>query len=148
MAEFESDAVPVTELEPSSTLQPKALAAVGVLTFLLIFSFFSLALSGESQPEMVSSESDEKEGWRAFSVVAPVDTGINVYHDHFRTNETYPGWLLDQLGVNKVCELTFNGSWQERYDADRETCWDSLNASDIVYFPGTKIICTSPDADS
>ena len=97
---------------------------------------------------MVSSESDEKEGWRAFSVVAPVDTGINVYHDHFRTNETYPGWLLDQLGVNKVCELTFNGSWQERYDADRETCWDSLNASDIVYFPGTKIIGTSPDADS
>ena len=148
MAELESDAVPVTELEPSSTLQPKALAAVGVLTFLLIFSFFSLALSGESQPEMVSSESDEKEGWRAFSVVAPVDTGINVYHDHFRTNETYPGWLLDQLGVNKVCELTFNGSWQERYDADRETCWDSLNASDIVYFPGTKIIGTSPDADS
>ena len=46
MAEFESDAVLVTELEPSSKLQPKALAAVGVLTFLLIFSFFSLALSG------------------------------------------------------------------------------------------------------
>ena len=52
------------------------------------------------------------------------------------------------MGVNKVCTLTFEGSWQERYEADRETCWDTLNASDIVYFPGTKIIGSSPDGDS
>ena len=40
------------------------------------------------------------EGFGSFSVVAPVDTGINVYHDHFSMNESYPQWLLDQLGVN------------------------------------------------
>ena len=53
--------------------------------------------------------------WRPYSVVAPVDTGINVYHDHFRTEEIYPNWLLDSLGVTKTCIITFEGSWEERY---------------------------------
>ena len=118
------------------------------ITLLIIGAIF-FALSGDNVDESESqavSQSDD--GWRSFSVVAPIDTGINVYHDHFRTNETYPQWLLDELGVNKVCDLTFNGSWQERYDADKSTCWDTLNATDIVYFPGTKIIGASPDGDS
>jgi len=88
---------------------------------------------------------DEKETFRNYSVVAPIDTGINVYHDHFRTNETYPEWLLDGLGVTMTCELTFVGTWQERYEADKEMCWDRINSTDIVYFPGTKIIGTTPD---
>ena len=129
-------------------MESKSLIAVGLLTFLLIFSFFALALTDESPPYLSSLETAESDDWRAFSVVAPVDTGINVYHDHFRTNETYPSWLLDGLGVNKVCELTFEGNWQERYDADKESCWNTLTATDIVYFPGTKIIGTSPDGDS
>lgn len=148
MTESEGAGALVAGIESQSTLQPKSLVAVGVLTFLLIFSFLSLALGAENEAEMVAFESESTDEWRAFSVVAPVDTGINVYHDHFRTNETYPDWLLDELGVNKICDLTFNGSWQERYDADRASCWDTLNASDIVYFPGTKIIGTSPDANS
>ena len=135
-------------LEPQPLMEPKTLIAVSALTFLLIFSFFALALTGDSSPSLAPQETIENDGWRAFSVVAPVDTGINVYHDHFRTNETYPSWLLDGLGVNKVCDLTFEGSWQERYDADKESCWDTLVASDIVSFPGTKIIGTSPDGDS
>ena len=52
----------------------------------------------------------------AYSVVAPIDTGINVYHDRFRLNETYPDWLLDGLGVTMSCNLTQEGTWQERYD--------------------------------
>ena len=88
---------------------------------------------------------DEEETFRNYSVVAPIDTGINVYHDHFRTNETYPEWLLDGLGVTMTCELTFIGTWQERYEADKEMCWDRINSTDIVYFPGTKIIGTTPD---
>ena len=83
--------------------------------------------------------------WRPYSVVAPVDTGINVYHDHFRTEEIYPNWLLDSLGVTKTCIITFEGSWEERYQADKEYCWDTITTSDIVYFYGTKIIGTSPD---
>tara|TARA_Y100000768_G_scaffold373113_1_gene341427 strand:+ start:68 stop:1405 length:1338 start_codon:yes stop_codon:yes gene_type:complete len=118
------------------------------ITFLIIGSIL-FALSRDSVEENeIQAVSSSDDGWRSFSVVAPIDTGINVYHDHFRTNETYPQWLLDGLGVNKVCELTFNGTWQERYDSDKTSCWDTLNATDIVYFPGTKIIGASPDGDS
>ena len=118
------------------------------ITFLIIGSIL-FALSRESVEENeIQAVSSSDDGWRSFSVVAPIDTGINVYHDHFRTNETYPQWLLDELGVNKVCELTFNGTWQERYDSDKTSCWDTLNATDIVYFPGTKIIGASPDGNS
>ena len=101
---------------------------------------------GNEEIDVVEPEIDE--GWRPFSVVAPIDTGINVYHDHFRTNETYPPEVLEGLGVNKWCNLTFEGSYSERFEADKETCWDNLTTSDIVYFPGTKIIGTSPDGET
>ena len=81
----------------------------------------------------------------AYSVVAPIDTGINVYHERFMLNETYPDWLLDGLGVTMSCNLTWEGSWQERYEADKESCWDVITSTDIVYFPGTRIIGTTPD---
>jgi hypothetical protein len=97
-------------------------------------------------------ESEEKEDipavddtFGAFSVVAPIDTGINVYHNHFSMNESYPQWLLDQLGVNKVCEISKNGTWEERYEADREDCWDVIGSGDIVWFKGSRIIGTTPD---
>ncbi len=77
---------------------------------------------------------EEVETFGAYSVVAPIDTGINVYHERFMLNETYPDWLLDGLGVTMHCNLTWEGSWQERYEADRETCWDVITSSDIVYF--------------
>ena len=44
--------------------------------------------------------------------------------------------------------MTFDGSWQERYEADKESCWDNITTSDIVYFAGTKIIGTSPDGET
>ncbi len=81
----------------------------------------------------------------AYSVVAPIDTGINVYHNHFVLNETLPDWMLDGLGVTMWCNITTEGTWEERYEADRETCWDVITSSDIVYFPGTRIIATTPD---
>ena len=99
----------------------------------------------EDESQRTSSEINSNTGWRHYSVVAPVDTGINVYHDHFRTDEVYPNWLLDSLGVTMTCDITFDGSWQDRYEADKESCWDIITTSDIVYFTGTKIIGTSPD---
>ena len=81
----------------------------------------------------------------AYSIVAPIDTGINVYHNHFVLNETLPEWMLDGLDVTMWCNITTEGTWEERYEADRETCWDVITSSDIVYFPGTRIIATTPD---
>ncbi len=113
----------------------------------LILMLTSAMLSGciwgdDSTPSEPEPATDD---FRAFSVVAPIDTGINVYHDHFRTNETIPDWIIEGLGVTMTCDLTFEGTWQERYEADRASCWDLINATDIVYFPGTGIIGTSPD---
>ena len=112
------------------------------LVFIMIMASLSGCISDDSKEPIPI---DEEETFRNYSVVAPIDTGINVYHDHFRTNETYPEWLLEGLGVTMTCELTFIGTWQERYEADKEMCWDRINSTDIVYFPGTKIIGTTPD---
>ena len=112
------------------------------LVLIITLASFSGCLADEIEKEEVIISDNE---FRTYSVVAPVDTGINVYHDHFRTNETYPDWLIDGLGVTMTCELTFEGTWQERYEADKESCWDTINSTDIVYFPGTKIIGTTPD---
>ena len=112
------------------------------LVLVMITASLSGCISDDSVDETLIEDDDM---FRNYSVVAPVDTGINVYHDHFRTNETFPEWLLDGLGVTMTCDLTFSGTWQERYEADKETCWDNINSTDIVYFPGTKIIGTTPD---
>ncbi len=89
-----------------------------------------------------------EDGFRAYSVVAPIDTGINPYHNHFRSNETLPQWLIEGLGTSIICNLTMEGTYQERVDADQESCWSQITASDIVYFKGTRIFGTSPDMDS
>ena len=74
------------EIVQSSTIDSNSLIAVGILTFLLIFSFFALSLGSESNPLQTDEKESSSDEWRAFSVVAPIDTGINVYHEHFRTN--------------------------------------------------------------
>ena len=112
------------------------------LVLIMMMSSLSGCIAEDSTQETLIEDDDT---FRNYSIVAPIDTGINVYHDHFRTNETYPEWLLEGLGVTMTCQLTFSGTWQERYDADKEMCWDNINSTDIVYFPGTKIIGTTPD---
>ena len=119
---------------------------VVMLLLVVGLSYFAIADWGiDDEGQKSSSPINSDTGWRHYSVVAPVDTGINVYHDHFRTSEVYPDWLLDSLGVTKTCDITFDGSWQDRFEADKESCWDTITTSDIVYFAGTKIIGTSPD---
>jgi len=122
---------------------------VVILLIVVGMSYFAMSDWGiDDEGPKSSSSVNSDTGWRHYSVVAPVDTGINVYHDHFRTSEVYPDWLLDSLGVTKTCDMTFDGSWQERYEADKESCWDNITTSDIVYFAGTKIIGTSPDGET
>ena len=119
---------------------------VVILLLVVGMSYFAISDWGtDDEVQKSTSSINSDTGWRHYSVVAPVDTGINVYHDHFRTDEVYPNWLLESLGVTKTCDITFDGSWQERYEADKESCWDNITTSDIVYFSGTKIIGTSPD---
>ena len=39
-----------------------------------------------------------------------------------------------------TCDLTQTGTWEERVEADRETCWNLITYNDTVYFSGTRII--------
>ena len=116
---------------------------LSTLTSILVISASLVGCMGESEEKEDIPAVDDSFG--AFSVVAPVDTGINVYHNHFSMNESYPQWLLDQLGVNKVCEISKNGTWEERYESDRDDCWDVIGSGDIVWFKGSRIIGTTPD---
>ena len=116
---------------------------LSALTSILVISASLVGCMEESEEKEDNAVVDDSFG--AFSVVAPIDTGINVYHNHFSMNESYPQWLLDQLGVNKVCEISKNGTWEERYESDREDCWDVIGSGDIVWFKGSRIIGTTPD---
>lgn len=116
---------------------------LSTLTSILVISASLVGCMGGSEEKEDNAVVDDSFG--AFSVVAPIDTGINVYHNHFSMNESYPQWLLDQLGVNKVCEISKNGTWEERYESDREDCWDVIGSGDIVWFKGSRIIGTTPD---
>ena len=57
--------------------------AKGLPSFLIIFIMISGCLD-----DSITSESNEieiqEDFWDSYSVVAPVDTGINPYHDHFQ----------------------------------------------------------------
>ena len=137
----------VMVVEEVATLRRKRVVPV-ILVVLLMVSLVAGAVSlmdeNQNSASMFDGQPPSTE-WRPYTVVAPIDTGINVYHDHFRTDEVYPAWLLEGLGVSKTCVPTFEGTWEERYQADKEACWDTITTSDIVYFKGTKIIGTSPD---
>lgn len=133
----------IIEIGPSPS--KKMLSAL-LSTILLSSIVLGFAMNTNSDIDNVSGEEEsEQNQWRSFSVVSPIDTGINVYHDHFRNNETLPAWLGQQLGVTITCNLTFEGSYQERVDADRAGCWDLIGSDDVVYFEGTRIFGQSPD---
>ena len=136
-----ADAILVIGPSPSKKMMGALLS-----TILLSSIVLGIAMNTNSEMNNTSGEGhNEQNQWRSFSVVSPIDTGINVYHDHFRNNETLPAWLGEQLGVTITCNLTFEGSYQERVDADREGCWDLIGSDDVVYFEGTRIFGQSPD---
>jgi hypothetical protein len=138
--------------EPDAAFRPSNGGPMAVLLATIVvasvFVVGAMVNGGGEGANAPSSSSNEVNDWRPYSVVAPIDTGINVYHDHFRTEEVYPDWLLDGLGVTMTCTPTFEGTWQERYEADKSACWDAISPTDIVYFRGTKIIGTSPDGNT
>ncbi len=118
------------------------------LALILIITSASISGCLWNNKESIEEPILNEDNFREFTVVAPIDTGINVYHDHFRVNETLPEWILNSFGVTMTCNLTFEGTWDERYEADKEACWDLITSEDIVYFPGTRIIGATPDDDT
>ena len=58
-----------------------------MLSLLVVAAPLSGCLLWEDNDE-IEVLPEEEPGFGAFSVVAPIDTGINVYHNHFRLNES------------------------------------------------------------
>ena len=108
---------------------------IPIVVFLMVSGCLDNTIESPSE-EITSNEGVEK----SYSVVAPVDTGINPYHMHFQVNESLPQSFLDEFGVTLTCELSQVGTWEERVEADREACWDRITYNDTVYFSGTRII--------
>ena len=82
-------------------------------TLLMAFFVATVPLSGcFGKEEVVVEDVDEFDEFGGYSVVAPIDTGINVYHNHFAMNGTYPDWLLEGLGV--TCLLYTSPSPRDR----------------------------------
>ena len=108
---------------------------IPIVVFLMVSGCLDNTIEPPSE-EITSKEGVEK----SYSVVAPVDTGINPYHMHFQVNESLPQSFLDEFGVTLTCELSQVGTWEERVEADREACWDRITYNDTVYFSGTRII--------
>ena len=79
-------------LMPSFLRRTLSVLFVGVL-LISLFVGFAVVDWSEEGAEAQSTGQPPSTDWRPYSVVAPIDTGINVYHDHFRTQEIYPDWL-------------------------------------------------------
>ncbi len=121
------------------------LAAVGLVSAGILGAVL-WAFLGAVPPSVTPGPAEVvSEPFRPYTVVSPIDTGIDPYHVHFLTNETYPSWFLEAMGVTRTCNLTMNGTWDERVAADRPTCWDLIVYEDVVYFNGTKIFATMGD---
>ncbi len=84
------------------------------------------------------------------AVVAIIDSGINPYHDHFRSSGI-PGDVLDRF-VNSLdgaapqrVNLTRNGDYDERLRAD-EHIWNKMEQARLYYFEGTNVLGISFDS--
>ncbi len=119
-----------------------------ILISLLVFVGGLSGCFGNDVVSDISAPEIDDNSFRSYTVIAPIDTGINPYHMHFQTDEILPDWFIQSMGTTLVCNLSQNGTYQERVDADMETCWNKITTSDIVYFPGTRIFAQSPDGDS
>ena len=70
---------------------------IPVIVFLMISGCLDENISEAS--EYITSEEGVQ---KSYSVVAPVDTGINPYHMHFQVNQSLPQSFLDDFGVTLV----------------------------------------------
>ena len=67
------------------------IASCAVMSLMILYSSFAGCIHTNNTE---SVEDTGGETFQAYSIVAPIDTGINVYHDHFVLNETLPNWSV------------------------------------------------------
>ncbi len=84
---------------------------------------------------------------QARAVVAVIDSAVNPYHEAYQTDNTIPDEILatfvDAEGNPPVrVQLTQEGTWQERRDADADF-WNNILPGQVYYFEGTRLMALS-----
>jgi subtilisin family serine protease len=84
-------------------------------------------------------------------VVAVVDTGINPYHEDFRTEDPGVEEAVQELrgpnGLGPIhLRLTFTGTFEANREADRDL-WAGLSHGTLYWFEGTRILGYSTSVD-
>ena len=103
---------------------------------LLLIALISAAIPAAADPEPPAPR----------VVVAPIDSGINPYHEFFQV-DTYglesavTQDVLDEFGIDDAHVLTLS----DTYDEDGEAFWTSLKANELYHFTGTNIIAINTD---
>ena len=94
------------------------------------------------------------------TVVAAIDSGINMYHEHwYAGSEIYPDTapsavnqpVLDEFGVTPQCilELTRTGNFEKDYELDvARGEWSKADLCDVVWFKGTNVLASAINAGS
>ena len=97
---------------------------------------------------------------RPRTVVAAIDSGINMYHAHwYAGSPIYPDAapaavtqaVLDEFGITSSCilELTRSGNFQADYDTDvARGEWSKAELCDVVWFKGTNVVASSVNGGS
>ncbi len=76
----------------------------------------------------------------ASTIVAVIDTGINVYHDHFQGS--VPAHVLERIRMDTdviTVAPTMEGDYDARVEADEEL-WSSMTQGQVYHFEGTRIL--------
>ena len=61
---------------------------------LLMVSASLAGCFGDEGEDVAESSDESDDSFRPYTVIAPIDTGINPYHDHFQTDEILPDWFI------------------------------------------------------
>lgn len=91
-----------------------------------------------------TDQSDTAVGPQA--VVGVIDTGINPYHEVFRTDDPlaqqHPSTYIEGYPESaRALNLTLDGDdWTEVVEKDCERVWSEIEAGQLYWVPGTKIV--------
>lgn len=106
----------------------------------IALSLIALLVVGGLLPAAAQTPIEQSPGTRV--VVAPIDSGINPYHDFFQVTESsVTQEVLDEFGIDAEHVLTLSDTYEE----DGEGFWTSLNAGELYHFTGTNILAINMD---
>lgn len=112
-----------------------------LVTWLAVMGFLSGCVSDDVLPS-TGPAAATLTGHGRPSIVALLDTGLDVYHEAFRSHKGGPS-AEDYTAVGAtVVELTSEGSYEERLAADIPV-WQSVKPYTLYAFAGTRVLVIS-----